>query len=468
MTESTTSIPPTGKHQKLLMRHATMMMTPLRLCCFVLVVTALPSLVIGFSISHKTLPKQRIRLASSEDCDYEEAPSSISSRNRPGRIRPKRQAAVTAQANAREAQAHERHQQALQDPSLLSNQVFAERTDLHPATRRALTETMGLTFMTEIQSKTYAAASSGQSILASAKTGTGKTLAFLIPALERVLQGTDRSLYVPGRNIAILVLAPTRELSIQIANQARLLLTFHSKDLSVMDMYGGTKMARDLALLNKRIPTILVATPGKLLEHITSTRVGGGGRRFSDIISQTRIVVLDETDRLLDSGFQRDVCKILSHLPRREKRQTLLFSATMPTRIKSAMKDVLSLNYTEIHVDNQDNENKTGDNLINTRVKQSYFMLTSMDNYVVTLLNLVMNAMQSTDKFKILVFFPATKLVRFFAQVCNHVGLEVPVRELHSRMSQSARQRASSDFSSSSRAVLFTSDVSARGKALYE
>jgi ATP-dependent RNA helicase MSS116 len=375
---------------------------------------------------------------------------------------------VTAQANAREAQAHERHQQALQDPSLLSNQVFAERTDLHPATRRALTETMGLTFMTEIQSKTYAAASSGQSILASAKTGTGKTLAFLIPALERVLQGTDRSLYVPGRNIAILVLAPTRELSIQIANQARLLLTFHSKDLSVMDMYGGTKMARDLALLNKRIPTILVATPGKLLEHITSTRVGGGGRRFSDIISQTRIVVLDETDRLLDSGFQRDVCKILSHLPRREKRQTLLFSATMPTRIKSAMKDVLSLNYTEIHVDNQDNENKTGDNLINTRVKQSYFMLTSMDNYVVTLLNLVMNAIQSTDKFKILVFFPATKLVRFFAQVCNHVGLEVPVRELHSRMSQSARQRASSDFSSSSRAVLFTSDVSARGKALYE
>ena len=319
--------------------------------------------------------------------------------------------------------------------------------------------------MTEIQLKTYAAASSGQCVLASAKTGTGKTLAFLIPALERVLQGTDRSIYVPGRNIPILILAPTRELAIQIANQARLLLTFHSKDLSVMDMYGGTKMGRDVALLNRRLPTILVATPGKLLEHIASTRIGGG-RRFSDVISQTHIVVLDETDRLLDKGFQRDVYKILSHLPRREKRQTLLFSATMPKRIKSAMKDVLSSDYTEIHVDNHENEKGPGD-LVNTRVTQSYYMLNSMDNYVVTLLNLLRNAMQSTDNFKILVFFPTTKLVRFFAQVCNTVGLKVPVQELHSKMSQSARQRASSDFSTSNRAVLFTSDVSARGKSLY-
>ena len=415
------------------------------------VATALCSFVEGLSIPHIG-PSRRTRLASQEN-DYEEAPLS---RKRLGRIRPKRSAAISAQAGARKVEAQARHAEALKDPTLLTNVIFAERTDLHPSTKRALTETMGLKAMTEIQAKTYAAAWSGKSVLGRARTGTGKTLAFLIPSLERLLQGGP-DLYHPGRNIGVLILAPTRELAIQIAEEARLLLTFHSKDLSVMSMYGGTKMQRDTVLLNKQLPTVLVAVPGRFLEHCAETRVSG--RRFSDIISLTKILVLDETDRLLDMGFRKNIQKILSHLPRPDKRQTLMFSATMPKRLRSVMQDALADDFVEVDCVEDNNKSQTS---ANVRVKQTFMLLENMNDYVVKLIEIVTRARKSDDNCKILVFFPATKLVRFFADLFN-IGLEIPVLQLHSRMTQSARQRASADFRESKSSILFTSDVSARG-----
>ena len=109
---------------------------------------------------------------------------------------------------------------------------------------------MGLQAMTEIQAKTYAVAWSGKSVLGCVRTGTGKTLAFLLPTLERLLQG-DRELFHQGRNIGALIVIPTRELALQIAEEARTLLSYHSKDLSVFCMYGGTKMQQDTVLLSK-------------------------------------------------------------------------------------------------------------------------------------------------------------------------------------------------------------------------
>lgn len=427
-----------------------------------LAVTALCGLVTGYSIPHAPQSRQRIRLYSSnDDYSYEEESSSKNRR----RIRPKRSTAVTVQAEIRQAEAQERHALALQDPSLLSNVVFAERADLHPSTKRALTETMGLTRMTQVQAKTYAAAYTGKSVVASANTGTGKTLAFLIPSLERLLQG-DVSIYYPGRNIGMLVIAPTRELAIQIAEQARLLLSFHSKDLTVMDMYGGTKMARDAALLHKRLPTILVATPGRLLDHLQQTRIAG--RKFSDILALTRIVVLDETDRLLldDKGFERDVKRILSFLPRPTKRQTLMFSATLPKRLFGAMQEALDTsNYVQVDCVNHKKQEAISRET-DARIKQTFLVLSSMDLYVEKLVDIVLQAMRSTpdNNYKILVFFPATKLVKFFADVCNSMDdFPTSVQQLHSRMTQSSRQRTSNDFRQSKRAILFTSDVSARG-----
>lgn len=445
---------------------AMMTMARRRLLCYrvVVVATTLCSLVVGFSIQHH--PRQRIRPASSASDDYEE--TSKYTKRRPRRIRPKRSAAATAQTEIRKAEAKQRHAQALQDPTLLSNVVFAERDDLHPSTKRALTETMGLRQMTEIQLKTYAAAFTGKSVLGRSKTGTGKSLAFLLPSLERLLQG-NISLYHPGRNIGVLVIAPTRELAIQIADQARLLLTYHSQDFTVMDMYGGTKLSRDTALLNKRLPTILVATPGRLLDHIEQTRVGA--RRFSDILSQTQIVVLDETDRLLvDMGFQRDVKKILSFLPRPAKRQTLMFSATLPKRLVKNMKDALSDDYVQVDCVDTHRKNtsasRNGSTVTNIRVKQTFLLLPNMDSYMSKLIEILLDAIRSTpNDYKILVFFPANKLVKFFADVCNAINDSTlpQIQQLHSHMTQSARQRTSTDFAKVQQAILFTSDVSARG-----
>ena len=208
---------------------------------------------------------------------------------------------------------------------------FTDLTDLHPLSKRAISEVMGLSSMTEIQAKTFEAASSGRDVLGRARTGTGKTLAFLLPAVERVLRSEH---YQVGKNIGILVVSPTRELATQIADQAEKLLTFH-KNMSVQVMFGGTSVERDVKQLKRKLPTILVATPGRLLDHMQSTKIGSSqfGR---DIMTQTPVVVLDETDRLLDMGFRREITKILTFLPKGERRQTLLFSATIPPDCKSS------------------------------------------------------------------------------------------------------------------------------------
>ena len=110
--------------------------------------------------------------------------------------------------------------------------------------------------------------------------------------MERITRAPS---FLPGNSIGCLIIAPTRELAIQIGEEAEKLLTHHT-DLTVQVMYGGTKIARDMNLLNKKLPTILVATPGRILEHLQDTRVRG--RKFSDdIIAKTDILVLDEVDR---------------------------------------------------------------------------------------------------------------------------------------------------------------------------
>jgi ATP-dependent RNA helicase MSS116 len=346
----------------------------------------------------------------------------------------------------------------LKDPTLLTNLKFAERPDMHPATKRAITEVMGLQSMTEIQAKTYAAALSGESVLGRARTGTGKTLAFLLPAVERLLEA-DLNLYKPGRTIGMIIIAPTRELAIQIADQADSLLTFHN-DMDVACIYGGTKMQRDMRLLTgPRMPTILVATPGRLLEHLENTRINR--RKFSDIAAESRIVVLDEADRLFE-GFAKETKRILSFLPRAEKRQTLLFSATIQHKLRGFLKEHMKIDFTEVNcVDDRDIKTET-----NVRVDQTYHVLEDLTQYIPMLVAIIRQVIKNEENYKVLVFFPASKLVRFFVNFFN-VGLQIPVLEIHSRMSQSSRNRSSNAFRSARRGILFTTDVSARGMCLH-
>jgi ATP-dependent RNA helicase RhlE len=165
-----------------------------------------------------------------------------------------------------------------------------------------------------VQSGVIPLALSGNDVIACAETGTGKTAAFLVPILQRFLTEDQK----PATTRA-LILAPTRELVVQIEDQVQG-LTYHTK-ISSAAVYGGVPMdAQERAL--KAGVDMVVATPGRLMDHM---------RHESTDFSGLEVLVLDEADRMLDMGFLPDVQRILSALPK--KRQTLLFSATMPGEI---------------------------------------------------------------------------------------------------------------------------------------
>ena len=179
---------------------------------------------------------------------------------------------------------------------------------------RAL-EAKGFVEPTPIQERTIPAALEGRDILGTAQTGTGKTVAFLLPGIQRITQRKRK------KQPAMVVLAPTRELAVQITDEARGLAQF--ANLRVLAVYGGAPIKRQIDKL-KRGVDVLVATPGRLLDLI--------GRGHADL-SQTTILVLDEADRMLDMGFLPDIKKIVARTP--IDRQTMLFSATLPQPIVS-------------------------------------------------------------------------------------------------------------------------------------
>ncbi|MEZ4320560.1 MAG: DEAD/DEAH box helicase [Myxococcota bacterium] len=179
---------------------------------------------------------------------------------------------------------------------------------------------MGFTEPTPIQAKAIPLAMTGRDLIASASTGTGKTAAFLLPILHQ-LAGTE-----PGR-LRVVVLTPTRELALQIDEQA-LALGYHVGFSSVA-VVGGMKMGPQEDAITSGAE-IVVATPGRLLDHLRFPHIDTSGVQF---------LVLDEADRMFDMGFLPDVHRIVDRLPK--NRQTLLFSATMPPKVRELAESIL-------------------------------------------------------------------------------------------------------------------------------
>ena len=321
---------------------------------------------------------------------------------------------------------------------------FEDKLNLHPSSKKAL-EKMGLKTMTEIQAKTFDAAASGQDVMARARTGTGKTMAFLLPALNRIAENPIKG------QVNMLILSPTRELASQIANQARQLTSAHS-GMSYQVMFGGSSRQKDIQQLENRVPTIIVATPGRLQDHFDNTHVRD--KRFSALFHKTQVLVLDEMDRLLDMGFRKSVEQIMTYLPL--QKQTLLFSATLPTGVKQLIKGHMSSDYVTVDcIHDADPASHTND-----LVEQSHVVV-SQDKVVMATIGILLRILEDPDT-KVIVFFPTTKMVKYYAELFNG-GLERTVIELHSGKSQSYRTSASNRFREVKKGVLFTSDVSARG-----
>jgi ATP-dependent RNA helicase RhlE len=182
---------------------------------------------------------------------------------------------------------------------------------------------LGWTETRPVQSGVISLALAGHDVIASAETGTGKTAAFLVPILQRFLREG------PARQPATraLILAPTRELAVQIEDQVQG-LTYHTA-VSSIAVFGGVEMTKQEQALKANVD-IVVATPGRLMDHMRHEAVN---------FSSLEVLVLDEADRMLDMGFWPDVQRILAALP--AERQTLLFSATMPAEVLKLTKEFL-------------------------------------------------------------------------------------------------------------------------------
>lgn len=186
---------------------------------------------------------------------------------------------------------------------------FADMT-LTPGIRRAVEE-MGFITATDIQAQSIPLMQEGRDVIGRSQTGTGKTLAFGIPAIECI----DTSSEI-RTSAQVLVLCPTRELAVQACEELRKLARY-TPGIRTADVYGGAPMDRQIVKL--RAANLVVGTPGRVMDHM---------RRRTLKLEHVRMVVLDEADEMLSMGFREDIETILSETP--HERQTVLFSATMP------------------------------------------------------------------------------------------------------------------------------------------
>ncbi len=193
----------------------------------------------------------------------------------------------------------------------MSNLNFNE-LNLSEATKKAL-DVMGFEEATPIQSKAIPVAMQGRDVIGQAQTGTGKTCAFGIPAIELI--------DAKHSGVQVLILCPTRELAIQVCEELRNLCKFH-KGIKALAIYGGQPIERQITALKNK-PQIIVGTPGRVMDHM---------RRHTLKLKNLKIAVLDEADEMLNMGFRDDIDSIFSEIP--TERQTMLFSATLPKAIR--------------------------------------------------------------------------------------------------------------------------------------
>ncbi|KAL9941329.1 hypothetical protein D7B24_002894 [Verticillium nonalfalfae] len=337
---------------------------------------------------------------------------------------------------------------------------------VHPNLVKNITHGMGYESMSDVQTQTITPALKGTDLVAQARTGTGKTLGFLIPVLQRMLQEdpslATRSARYDARSDDIrgIVLSPTRELAEQIAVEAEKLT--RGTGLVVQRAVGGTQKSEMLRRCKREGCHLLVATPGRLNDLLEDPRSGIAAPNLAAI-------VLDEADRMLDVGFKTELQEIVDKLPdvRDKPRQTLLFSATIP-------KDVVQLAREWVRPDNFDfiQTVSQGEALTHERVKQHLVPCRGWGNVFPALFEVIekesanRRANPDLPPFKAMVFLPSTAMVDLAADAFN-AGFRQSTGlfnlRIHSKLTQQGRTRAADRFRELNSGILFSSDVTARG-----
>ncbi|KAL5551707.1 hypothetical protein UlMin_001883 [Ulmus minor] len=330
-----------------------------------------------------------------------------------------------------------------EEESILSEKRFDEY-DISPLTIKALSSA-GYVQMTRVQEATLSVGLEGKDALVKAKTGTGKTAAFLLPAIETVLKASDSSSSQRVPPIFALIICPTRELASQIAAEANVLLKYHD-GIGVQTLVGGTRFKDDQKRLESSPSQIIVATPGRLLDHVENK--SGLSVRLMGL----KLLVLDEAGHLLDLGFRKDIEKIVDCLPR--QRQSLLFTSTIPKEVRRISQLVLRREHVFIDTVGLGNVDTV------SQVKQSYLVAPHELHFQIVHHLLKEHISQSPD-YKVIVFC-TTSMVTSLLYLLLH-EMKMNVREIHTRKPQLYRTRVSEEFKESKRLILVTSDVSTYG-----
>ena len=309
-----------------------------------------------------------------------------------------------------------------------------ETLNLHPKLKQAI-DALGFKEMTPIQEKVLKFTLAGHDAIGRAQTGTGKTAAFLVSVINDLLNNPIKEQRYRGEARA-LILAPTRELALQIENDVKDLTKF--TDLHFVTLLGGVDFDKQKTQLNKQFVDIIVATPGRLIDFVEQKEVW---------LDQIEFLVIDEADRLLDMGFIPSVKRIVRYSPRKEQRQTLMFSATFSYDVLNLAQQWL---FEPVTVEIEP-EKKT-----NADVEQRVYMVAKTDKY-----KLLQEILRDEPIEKVMIFANRRDQVRKLYDHLKRDGYKVVM--LSGEIAQDKRTKMLDQFKNGQHNIMIATDVAGRG-----
>ncbi|CAL9061003.1 unnamed protein product [Musa banksii] len=314
---------------------------------------------------------------------------------------------------------------------ILTSEPFS-RVPLSDLTMKAIQE-MGFENMTQIQARAIPPLLAGKEVMGAARTGSGKTLAFLIPAVE-LLHNIH---FMPRNGTGVIIICPTRELAIQTHAVAKDLLKYHSQTLGLV--IGGAGRKGEAEHLAKGV-NLLVATPGRLLDHLKNTK--------GFIYKNLMFLIIDEADRILEANFEEDMKQIFKCLPK--ARQTALFTATQTKQVEEFA--CLSFKEKPIYVGVDDGRSK----VTVEGLQQGYCVVPSNKRFLVLYAFLKRNLSK-----KIMVFFSSCNSVKYHSELLRYI--QIDCFDIHGKQKQQKRTATFFDFCKAQKGILLCTDVAARG-----
>lgn len=316
---------------------------------------------------------------------------------------------------------------------ILSECTFASLADkVCEQTLKGVTD-MGFTTLTEIQARSIPPLLEGRDLVGAAKTGSGKTLAFLIPSVELIY----KLKFMPRNGTGVIIISPTRELSMQTFGVLKELMNHHHHTYGLV--MGGASRQTEAQKLSRGI-NILVATPGRLLDHMQNTP--------DFLYKNLQCLVIDEADRILDIGFEEEMKQIINLLPKR--RQTMLFSATQSKKTEALTG--LALKKEPFYVGVDDSK----DMATVSGLEQGYVVCPSEKRLLI-----LFTFLKKNRKKKVMVFLSSCMSVKYHHELFNYIDL--PVHCIHGKQKQTKRTSTFFQFCNAESGILLCTDVAARG-----